>query len=690
MQQILLFVILGLAPGALIAGLSLGVVLTYRGTGVVNLATGSIAMVAAYAYFGLRTGGYLFVTWLPLGGPWDVWPSVGGALVVAALLGVLLELFVLRPLRPQSALTKLLATLGVFLTLQALMLLSFSSDVKAPPPVLDASGTNTFDIFGIRLERDGAEIAAGVVVLAVLLALVYRFSTFGLATRAAAENETNAALAGISANRSALVNVVLGSVIAGAVGVAVSPTTGLDPFSIPLIVVPALAAAIFAKFTSFPIAVVVGLIFGMVESLIKLLQAQPWFPTVGGYPLTGVSDVIFFLAVVVAMLVRGSALPKREHLAERRLPAVVAPTHIVRPAVIAAVASVVFFLVLPYGLRQGGINTLLAMVIALSFVVIIGYLGQASLIQVALAGVAGFIVSKLGVSLHIGFPLGPVIAIAASTLLGVAVAFSALRVRGVNLAIVTLSAAVALDTFVFQNPYWGAGGSGSPVPVPQFFGLNIGNSSPVLADGSLPSPFFGILIALTTIVATMLVAKIRLVGLGHRFLAVRSNERAAAAAGISVRSTKLVGFALSSAIAGLGGVMYAYNFGAVSEGRYTLATALGVIAFAYVGGIATTRGAVISGTMVVGGISSVVIFDQLNIPDYYQLLLGGLALVSTIVLKPEGIAGGPTKRQLAGTPPLLDVVWARFSHALRRSRPAVPGSLASESTREDRAKAESL
>ena len=55
MQQILLFILLGLGSGALIAGIALGVVLTYRGAGVINLATGGVAMLAGYAFWALRT-----------------------------------------------------------------------------------------------------------------------------------------------------------------------------------------------------------------------------------------------------------------------------------------------------------------------------------------------------------------------------------------------------------------------------------------------------------------------------------------------------------------------------------------------------------------------------------------------------------------------------------------------------------
>lgn len=683
MDQTLLFIVIGLGPGALIAGVALGVVLTYRGAGVINFATGSVAMIGAYTYYGLHTGGYLFFSGIKLGGPWPVGAAVAGALVVSALLGVALELGVLRPLRSHSPLTKLLATLGVYLFLQALVGLAFGTNPRQQPAVLPA---DRVQMFGIQLRSDGLIIAGVVVLVAVALAVIYRFTRFGLATRAAAENETSAALMGINAGSLSMVNVVVASLIAGGLGVLVSPMTGLDPVTLPNVIVPALAAALLARFTSFGIAVTAGLAMGVLQSLITLGQAQAWFPKVDGQTIPGIPDVVYFVVIILALYWRGSSLPKRENLVEKRLPSVPVPISLMRPAVFVGVLAVAFFLLTPYDFRQAGINTFIGVVLALSFVLIIGYVGQSSLIQVALAGAAGFAVSKVAVYLGIGFPLGPIIGVLAAVVVGTLVAFSALRVRGVNLAIVTLAAAVAIENFVFRNPVWGGGILGSPVPTPELLGLNIGNTAPFFGITGNPSPLFGILIAAVTIGAALLVSSIRRVNLGHRFLAVRSNERAAAAVGINVRDTKLLAFALSSALAGIAGVMYAYNFGSVSAGRFSLATALMMIAFAYIAGITTVRGASIAGTMMVGAIGGFLVINNLGIPADYQGLIGGLALVLTIVFKPEGIEGGPP-RALRGKTPFLwlskgpehfGVEPAKKEKKAQKSNPSEPDAVESE------------
>jgi ABC-type branched-subunit amino acid transport system permease subunit len=644
MQSILLFTVIGLVPGALTAAVALGLVLTYRGANIINVATGSIAMMGAYAYFGLTDGGYLYGTWLRLGpGPWPPWAALLGALVVSAGLGVALEFVVVRPLRQAAPLTKLLATLGVYLTFGSFIFLAFGSNGQSPVSVL---GENlTIRVFDIPIRVEGLILAGLVVVVAAVLAAVYRFTRFGLSTRAASENDTNAILAGLNVNALSLVNVTLSATLAGLFGVLVSPITGLDPSTIPNVIVPALGAALLAAFTSFSIAVAAGLAMGVASSLLILAQAQPWFPAPGGTALTGVDDVLFFVVIVIALFARGSSLPRRESLLEKRLPPVPVPVRLLRPTIVVAVIAVLYFLLLPYDFRQAGINTFIGVVLALSFVVIIGYVGQSSVLQVALAGVAGFTVSKLATLAGIAFPWGPLLGILVATGVGTLVAFSALRVRGVNLFIVTLAAAVALEQFVFRNPTWGGGATGAKVPSPEIFGLGIGPDASFFGIGGRPSPLFGVLIAAVAIGACLFVSSLRRVNLGHRFLAVRSNERAAAAAGINVRDTKLIAFAISSAIAGIAGVLYAYNFGSVTAGRFSVPIAMSAIAFAYIAGITTVRGAVLSGTMMVGAVGGFLVLERIDLPYELLQLVGGVALVLTIVFKPEGIAGGPLKSQ---------------------------------------------
>ena len=138
--------------------------------------------------------------------------------------------------------------------------------------------------------------------------------------------------------------------------------------------------------------------------------------------------------------------------------------------------GVVALIVFPYDFRQSLINSLLGIVICLSLVVIVGFVGQISVVQLALAGVAGFTMSHL--TTDVGgvwaeFPISLLIGALAATIVGLLIAVSALRVRGVSLVVVTLAAAVALEQFGFLNVRWGGGFTGSPVKQPEIGGLDL-------------------------------------------------------------------------------------------------------------------------------------------------------------------------------------------------------------------------
>jgi branched-chain amino acid transport system permease protein len=484
-----------------------------------------------------------------------------------------------------------------------------------------------------------------------LLAALYRWTRFGLATRAASESEVSAMLAGLSPNRLSMANTLLACLVAGGLGVLAASITQLDSQTLPLQVVPALAAALFARFTSFAIACAAGLVIGMAESVLYYLQTQSWFPTDHGIGLPGVQQLFVFAVIVVAMFWRGASLPGRGELIEKRLPAVPRPQHLVRNTTVASAVCVLALIVLPFDFRQALIVSLLGGLICLSLVVITGFVGQISVVQLALAGVAGFTVSHMAVDHGLEFPLGPLIGVAVATLLGLVTAVSALRVRGVSLAVVTLAAAVAIEQFWFVNSTWGGGSTASPVPSPHVFGFNLGPDASFRGlDDSLPSPVFGFFTLTAMVLLCLLVVKVRRSSLGQRMLAVRSNERAAAAAGINVTHVKLAAFGLSAFVAGIAGVLYSYNFGSVNASRFGALTALGLIAFAYVGGITMISGAIFAGLISPSGLIPYALDKWFGVSGNWALLFGGLALIFTLAQDPDGIAGSlqKTRQRLKG------------------------------------------
>ena len=649
MTQILLFILLGLGPGALIAAISLGVVLTYRGSGVINLATGGVAMVGGYAYWALKTGQ---VASVQLGTA----PALVGSLVIVMLFGVLAELIAFRPLRNASPLAKLVSSLGVLLIAQAMVLLAFGNTPQPEPTILPQ---NVVHVLGAVIPVDRFILTGIVIAMAAALAAAYRWSRFGLATRAASENEVAAMLGGLSPRRLSLGNTLVASFIAGAVGILAAAITELDSETLPLQIVPALTAALIARFTSFGLACAAGIGLGILESLVQYASSQSWFPQSGGSAIPGVAELLIFLITVAVMFLRGASLPRRGDLVERSLPMVPRPRNLVPTSLVAGVLCAVALVVFPFDFREALINTLIGTVMALSLVVLTGFVGQISVVQLSLAGIAGFVISHLAVNAGIGFPFAPIIGTAAALLVGMLTAISALRVRGVSLAVVTLAAAVAIQNFYFNNPTWGGGQTGSPVPEPHLLGLDLGPAAPFRGlDGNQPSPVFGWVVLAVTIALCLLVGWVRRGRLGQRMLAVRSNERAAAAVAINPRNVKLAAFAISAIVAGVAGSLYAYNFGSVSADRFAAVVALSLIAFAYAGGITLISGAVFAGLISTQALFPYALDKWFGLSGNWFLLFGGVILIVTLIQNPDGVAGAfyrKTHRRPVFSPDLPEV-----------------------------------
>ena len=209
MQSILVFALLGLGSGAVIAAVAIGVVLSWRGNGSFNLAAGASVMVAGYVFWAFRTG-FFHVSL-------DTWPAVIATLAFMVVYAVVVEMLAIRPLRSASPLAKLVASLGVLLLSQALVQLIFGTSPLQSPSVLPDGVVVVGDV---PVPVAQLILAGAVALLAVALWAVYRFTRFGMATRAASENEVSAVLAGLEPSSISLTNSILANLTAGAVGIA--------------------------------------------------------------------------------------------------------------------------------------------------------------------------------------------------------------------------------------------------------------------------------------------------------------------------------------------------------------------------------------------------------------------------------------------------------------------------------------
>ena len=225
----------------------------------------------------------------------------------------------------------------------------------------------------------------------------------------------------------------------------------------------------------------------------------------------------------------------------------------------------------------GAIQTSLFMIIMLSLVVLTGYTGQISLMQMSLAGVAAFFMARMMAdgtiqgsgsvrSPDLGpWPLAALAGVAVAVIVGLALGLPAVRIRGVQLAVVTSPRRSRSRRSTDNDKLTGLV-SGSPATIvpPGLFGLDIGARARAQND----NPGFAIFEVVVLVLLAIAVANIRRSILGRRFLSVRANERAAAAPGINVARTKPLAFGISAAIAGIGGVMLAFKQVEVSSANF--------------------------------------------------------------------------------------------------------------------------
>lgn len=658
MKEYLLFALLGLGAGALYAALAQGIVLAQRGAGVINLANGAIAMYVAYTYAGLRQGRLMvpplpnpfalvegvadwfggdvklprWPTFYALSGPVSAAPAMAISAGVSVLLGLLIHLLVYKPLRYASPLAKTVASVGILLTLQAIVVLRFGTDNVA---VGNSLPSNSVSVFGVQVPLDRLILAAIGVLASCALAVVFRYTRVGLATRAAAENEKGAVLLGLSPNRLAGFNWMLASLISGMVGILFAPITGLNPTDYVLFVIPALGAALLARLDSFVVAAVAGLLIGCVQSITVLLQSKyAWFPS------TGAATGVPFLVIIVAMVLRGKGLPERGALARIALPISPEPRHVRATMAILSVGTVAGLIFLPFDLRGALDNSLIGAIVALSFVVIVGLAGQISLYQLSLAGVAAILMTRFAGDMSIPFPLSGVLAAAVAMLVGVVAGLPALRVRGAQFAVLTLAGAYVFENMVLDSTtLLRSSDANASVPAPEIFGWHFGvNGSFAFGSAGSPNASFGFFLLVVTLLCFGLVAFLRRSDLGRQFLAVRSNERAAAGLGISITRVKLIAFAVAALLAGVAGVLYAYEFQSVTAVPYLAIASVSALAFAYLGGISTLSGAVVGGILVNGGVASRIL-ERVGHLGQYESLIAGLGLILTAVLNPAGISG---------------------------------------------------
>ena len=643
MDALLIALIAGIGAGALYAMLGSGIVIAFRGSGVINFGHGAVAGYTAYTFDELRETGRLFLPWfdpIPEFGflkalklnnipvridifsdvSFDNKPNLALTvficLLMSAFLGLLMHFLVFRPLRNSPILGKVIGSIGVFLYLSSMIVVNFGGQNRGDEGFSGFNNTaepvRNFLGLGGTIPRSNFFLFGAAIVMAIVIWGLYRFTRFGIATRAAEENEKGAALLGYSPQFLAGANWVLASVTAGVAGILFIHKT--QPAQIALFVVGGLGAALFGNLTSIPGATLGGLFLGMVASGGVELTTNDWWPAI--LPGEGVRNFMPLLFIIIVLYLRGDKLPIRGSINIGRQPRAPSSNN-VAIGVIGAVGIALLLSNIFVSKWESVLSTtLIAIVFMYSLTVLVGFLGQISLVQWSISGLAAYAMIRLmadGTKIratdfvtNTGWGLPTILAFFAAILVavicGLLIGLPALRIRGVQLAVVTIAAVIAIENLLLRNPPLMGDGSVSvnPTPEPYWFGQYVGGFNPNTARNDYWK--FSLFLIITAALLGIAVANLRRGQIGRRFLAIRANERAASAAGINVANMKLLGFGISSGIAAIAGCLLAYKLPGLQETQFEVFGGLALLAFVYLGGTTTIWGAIVGGCLMAGGL----------------------------------------------------------------------------------------
>jgi sulfate-transporting ATPase len=605
-EEVIRFAFLGFGIGALYALASQGLIVIYRGSGVLNFAIGAIGMAG------------VFLQWdLHIQNGWAFWPSLFAGVAFSALIGALTHLLIMRPLRRSSPLVRVIATLGVLITLQAIAVLRYGS---TPRFVLSELPTHIVHIHGtITITSDRLILLGIAAVLTLALWALYRFTKFGLATTAVAESERAAAAIGWSPDRIAMINWTLGSALAGLAAILISPIVTLQVSVMTNLILAAIAAALVAQFRSFPVALVAGLVIGIAQTELNRYVTQP-----------GVGDSVPFIVIVVVLVLTGRALPLRDYFLQR-LPSIGSGRIHWGGTALGVGVAALLLATLSSQWTDSITTTLCAAFILLSIVVVTGYAGQLSLAQFAIGGFGAWVAGRMVASLGTPFWLALILGVAAAVPLGVLFAIPAVRTRGINLAVVTLGLGTAMELTLFDNPSYTGGIQGTQIGNAKLFGWDV--------DSISHPTRYGLLVLAALVVCVLVVSNIRRGRSGRRLLAVRANERAAAALGISVPMAKLFAFAIAAAIASLGAILLIFRLPFVDYTQFTNFTSVTDVGLALVGGLGYLAGPIIGATLTTGGLNQQILTSVFSsgVGKYIDLI-GGVSILVLVLANQNGIA----------------------------------------------------
>ncbi len=620
----------GAILGTGIGAFAVGLVLVYRTTRILNFAHGATGTVAAGLAVALHSTQDL---------PW-LW-CVAVAVATGLLVGWVSEQLVVRRLGAANRLTASIATIGL-----AQLLGGLATRIPLWLGAFSEPGA-----FTTPLTRHGLTVGAVVITgdqlvaaLAALTALglvtgALYGTTYGTAARGIADNLDRARLLSLPTRQISSVIWVVAGGFAALTTVLAAPSVGVSSTAAatPQLLMPALAAAVLARLDRVPVAFAAGVGLGILDAAVRWnVRAQ------------SVTDVVFLGVILVALAGRRTTPWPRggsedwEQPAPRPGPS--APLHearirlggttgwkgrprtAARPSGVVSGVGLLALALLPLVLDQSNLNIASSAVVfamvALSLVVLTGWGGTVSLGQFALAGVGGLIVANMLARGHADLFLALITGSAGAGLAALLIGLPSLRIKGIYLAVTTLAFAVVVDGYVLNT-------SDLPGLLPASFPRPLLWGRFDLVD---EATFYELCLGCLAVVL-FLVLGLRRSRPGRVLIAVRDNGAAAAAAGISVRGTKLAMFVTAGMIAGLAGGLEVVLLGGIAVHTFDPSLSLLVLAMAVIGGISSPGGALAGAGLITAANT---------LWPGYQSVFAGAGMFLILLALPRGLV--PTGR----------------------------------------------
>jgi len=600
--------VLGLFSGIIYGLLAVGLVLVYRASRFINFAYGAIGVFGA-AIVGVLAGkGYL-----------PYWMAFPLGMLAGAAVGGLTEAGLIRRLKDAPRLIGMVVTLGLasFLVVAALIInKDNASGNNFPSPV----GLPKITIAGVELLDAYVAMLLLTPVLLICLALFLKKSRFGLAIRAASDNSDAASLAGVSAPSMVTLSWAIAGAIAAFSATLVWPTqgtVGLETLG-PSLLLKGLAGAVIARFSNLVIAFFSSLALGVVEQILLSKSSSD-----------GTVELVLAVIIIGALLLQprlyrrdddrgdwGKLNPPPLPSAYQRVFAI---RHMDKLFAIVFFTAVALFTLRLTNQQATLVTSVIAFsIVVLSVAIVTGLAGQLSLGQFAFAGI-GAAVSVNVVNQTDNFWLGIASGCVAAGVTAALVGVPALRLRGLALSVSTLAFALATTQWLLRQPF--------------LLGEGVTPAQPIFGDYSLAEGKNYVLLALAFLIVALIVTRnVRRGGFGRVLISLRDNEDAARALTVHASRRKLQVYALSGAIAGLGGAVLGHSLSQLNNSSFPAATSIQVVTSSVVGGLGTLFGPIFGSIYVRG------------IPDYFNfgtIALAGLTLtwLVLIVVSPSGLGG---------------------------------------------------